>query len=164
MKRTVLMLVLAGVFGALSGQSFQPFVLSGGGNSGTLSNGTYISYTIGEPVIATVSNKFTFTQGFQQPYPLFPVKTYEPGIAGVTAYVFPNPAITGTSLQLNSDRIIDLKMEIWNSLGQMMYAEKLNSAQTTVLLKTEDYSAGNYFLMLINYPSGEFLTIPFIKQ
>ena len=129
MKRTVLMLVLAGVFGALSGQSFQPFVLSGGGNSGTLSNGSYIAYTIGEPVIATVSNKFTFTQGFQQPYPLFPVKTYEPGIAGVTAY-----------------------------------AEKLNSAQTTVLLKTEDYSAGNYFLMLINYPSGEFLTIPFIKQ
>lgn len=164
MRKTFFMLILTGFFSVSFGQSFQLFVLSGGGNWGALPDGMYFAYTIGEPVIATVSNKITFTQGFQQPYPLFPVKTFEPGIAGVSASIFPNPVMSGASLSLNSDRRIDLKMEIWNSVGQMVYAEKLNSSNTTVLLNTDNYVAGSYLLMLINYPSGEVLTIPFIKQ
>lgn len=164
MKRTVLILFLTGLFEALTGQTFQPYVLSGGGNSGTLSGGLYVAYTIGEPIISTVTNKFTLTQGFHQPYPLFPVKTLEQGITGVKAYIFPNPVIGGAGLQLHSDRAIDLKIEIWNSIGQMVFSEKINSIQTTVPLNTEAFPSGSYFLMLINYPAGEFMNLPFVKQ
>ncbi|HVI48158.1 MAG TPA: T9SS type A sorting domain-containing protein [Chitinophaga sp.] len=127
-------------------------VMASGGGSGTLSNAR-IQYTIGEPVITTITDGRTLlTQGFQQPEEL---PKLPPGVNPVKGYIiFPNPAATSTKIQFDLLSDAAVTIEVINTAGQTLFSQykQMGAGKTVVVLPVNHFAAGIYTIMLkVNY-------------
>lgn len=148
MKQQLLLLSLLLSAGA-SAQSLERQVIGSAG--GSFSGSTFSAdYTTGETVTATVSaGSFILSQGFQQPeQPLVSIRESQ---VDVSYRLYPNPASSNITLELNSGAPATLELFITSAAGQTVYrsTEELSvSGSHTQTISLNALASGVYFLNL----------------
>ena len=118
-------------------------VLAGGGGHHANTNSA-ITYTIGEPVIATVSaTGNTLTQGFNQPWADITTVVEEPASAVMDITVYPNPVRHTLHIDTNGDARAD-HFTLHDASGRIVTNGRLTSSITD--LDMEPHASGSYFL------------------
>ncbi|MBW8051860.1 MAG: T9SS type A sorting domain-containing protein [Cytophagales bacterium] len=145
-----ILLILSGILFCFTGisQSVSPEVYATSGDHYTGTN-AQLSWTIGEPVIETVSNTNNIiTQGFHQTnYDITSIK--ENPDLGFNISVFPNPI--SNTLQININGDVDnsnLKIELTDITGKILTNEKIAGTVITYQLNMREYATGSYFLKI----------------
>jgi len=146
MKKNILILLLFAGAAFVNGQSISPEVIASAGTHFTGSN-AQLSWTIGEPVITTVSNGSNIiTQGFHQTL-LNITSVEEQNIAGVNVTVFPNPTSDKVNINLVNN-LKDLQMDLFDMNGKLLQARKIGVAEGTVQISMMEYARANYLLRI----------------
>ncbi len=140
--------------GALSAQE----VISTQG--GSYSNGSNtIDFTIGEPVIETVSGGSNeLTQGFHQT--LLTITGIEDFDVNFSVNIFPNP--TSEFIYLKVEQLKDVSYNIYDATGKLLWQEKLTGLTTKV--NVSDLPKGIYFIALTQKGSKKIKTFKIIKN
>ena len=110
-------------------------VVSTAGSHGETTSGS-LSWTVGEPVIETITDGTnTLTQGFQQSK-LTVTAVYElPGL-DFTISVFPNPASDFLTVKVEkNDRLTGLMYHLYDINGKLLLRKQLEGNETTISLK-----------------------------
>lgn len=108
---------------------------------------TAISYTIGEPVIATATTASTMlTQGFQQPWADITTVVDEPQAEGPSINVYPNPVRHTLHIALDTD-VIDHRYALHDAAGKLVTEGRIGSTITD--LDMETYASGSYVLRVL---------------
>ena len=143
MKKIIIIMVFISLFAA--NKTFTQTVISANGGTATAA-GTQVSWTIGEPVVATVSDsKNTLTQGFQQSN-LTVSEIKNSNLENVNIKLYPNP--TTDLVILETNKITDLDFKIYSTNGKLLKTEKINNTETQIFFT--EYSSGIYFLTISN--------------
>ncbi len=132
---------------ALAGaQSISPQVIAAAGTHFTGSN-AQLSWTVGEPIIATVSDGSNIiTQGFHQTL-LIGVAVEQHNNAGITVKVYPNPASDRVNISLiNNEQ--DLQAELFDMTGKLLQARKISASENIVSINISGYARANYLLRI----------------
>ncbi len=129
-----------------TGQSISPEVIASAGTHFTGSN-AQLSWTIGEPVITTVSNGSNIiTQGFHQTL-LNVTAIEEQSNAGISVNVYPNPVSDLLNISFTNN-LKDLQLELFDMNGKLLQANKIGSAQGTAQVSMAEYARANYLLRI----------------
>ena len=142
----ITLLVLAS--GSCLGQDTSPHVLatSGGESSSPTSK---MSWTIGEPVIETVSaSGSTLTQGFQQPWVDISIDVSENADTAPDITVYPNPTRHFLNVVYEEAPLGD-RYELRNALGQLVMQDRVQGSTTELDMTT--VSSGSYYLRLLDH-------------
>ena len=151
-KFTILLLILC----TLTVRSQE--VIASQGNSYSNASAS-IDFTIGEVVIATLSNTGnTLTQGFHQTN--LTVLAIDDFDINYQARVFPNP--TQDLLQVEIQNFEGLNFKMYDIQGRQLSKEKLNSINTTI--NTTPYAKGLYLLVILNENNQLLKTYRIIKN
>ncbi len=144
MKKIIFTLLPFAAAAVVNGQSISPQVIASAGTHYVGSN-AQLSWTIGEPVITTVSNgNNIITQGFHQTL-LNVTSVEEQSVAGINVTVFPNP--TSEILNINLvNNLKDLQMDLYDMNGKLLQARKIGAAEGNVQINMSDYARANYLL------------------
>ncbi|MEN8251134.1 MAG: T9SS type A sorting domain-containing protein [Bacteroidota bacterium] len=135
-------------------------VVSSGGEAGTAA-GYEISWTVGEPVIETVSDGTnTLTQGFHQTK-LTVTSVNEFSISGIELKVFPNPTEDYVHIHI-SEVVEEVSYAIYNSLGSLVEKKEIISTKTK--LNFTPYASGTYILRLNRNTNEPLQTFKIIKR
>jgi hypothetical protein len=148
MKKILFTLISFGGLAFANAQSISPQVIASAGTHYTGSN-AQLSWTIGEPVITTVSNGTnTITQGFHQTL-LNVTSVEEQSIAGVNVTVFPNP--TSDLLNINlTNNLKDLQMDLFDMNGKLLQTRAIGAAEGNVQISMTEYARANYLLRVFS--------------
>lgn len=154
MKEKIIPIGLFLLTASLSAQE----VISSQGDS--YSNGTHtLDYTIGEPVIETVSNGTNdLTQGFHQTN-LVITKIEDVNI-DLNVSIFPNP--TSELVNLTMEDFLGFTINLFDISGKLLQQKVLTDNKTTVSLDV--YPKGSYMLTLTNNDNKKIKTYQIIKQ
>lgn len=138
--------------------TFSQEVISSGGDFYNNINGS-VSFTIGEPVIETLSGASNIlTQGFNQTkltineIVIQPVSDYE-----IT--VFPNPSVYSFTIKKNNST--ELSYQLFDEGGKLVKSDILTGSETIIAM--ENLSSSIYFLRISNSAS-EIKTFKIEKQ
>jgi len=136
---TSLLLILASRITA------QTVISANGGTTTTA--GTQVSWTIGEPVIATVSDANNMlTQGFQQSK-LTVTAINEVQVSGVKIKVYPNP--TANFVTVHFSKILEnLEYLLFDLSGKLLEQKGIESSDTKI--EMAKYSSDSFILKLNN--------------
>jgi Secretion system C-terminal sorting domain len=154
MKRLIMTIIgFFFLFSAIS-QSVLPETFSTSGDHFTGTNAG-LSFTIGEPIIETISNTTNIlTQGFQQTnYTITSLKEFPD--FGDQILVFPNPV--SNTLQVCIDGELEnsnLNMELIDDTGKILITDTFSKTDLSYLLNMREYPRGNYFLRITNKKEG----------
>jgi hypothetical protein len=109
------------------------------------------SQTIGEAAVEIISGQdYILTQGFQQPGLKL---TIEPPHAGNGLNIFPNPATDHITIKLFGDNPRDLRVDIINLSGVIVYSEKFCFTDKFYLEKdipVSNYNNGVYYVRIMS--------------
>ncbi|HRI00601.1 MAG TPA: T9SS type A sorting domain-containing protein [Saprospiraceae bacterium] len=143
MKKVLLFLYLFSLW-KINAQSINQQVISSGGGSGSNLN-ALIDWTIGEPVINSLSNNMNqLTQGFHQT--MLTVTAVQEPNDFVNAIVFPNPTSGNIQIILNKN-LFDVSIQLMDLQGKVILQKNMK-AQSEIL-KLEDLATGTYILSVI---------------
>ncbi len=146
MKKILLTLLLFASAAHVNAQSISPQVIASAGTHYTGSN-AQLSWTVGEPVITTVSNGSNIiTQGFHQTL-LTIISVEEQSIAGVNVSVFPNPTSDMVNINLVNN-LKDLQMDLFDMNGKLLQTRKIGAAEGNIQISMIDYARANYLLRI----------------
>jgi hypothetical protein len=156
-QKVFLVLTFAMGFHALIAQE----VISSSGTH-SAGSGIALSWTIGEPVIGTVSNgSYTLTQGFHQSR-LTSTSVDDLVTPGLSLTVYPNPFDDVLNVKVDEGDFSKLKFTLFTLEGKQLIVKKPESDLTRFDMQT--YASGNY-LLRINKKSGEPVkTFKIVKQ
>lgn len=144
MKKIVLTLLPLAGAALVSGQSISPQVIAAAGTHYAAGN-AQLSWTVGEPVITTVSNgSNTITQGFHQTL-LSATAVEEQTVAGINVNVFPNPVQDMLNVNITNN-LKDLQMELFDMSGKLLQARKIGAAEGSVQVNMTEYARASYLL------------------
>ena len=140
MKKVLLLTIVASsLFIGVKAQE----VIAVSGNYVETANGS-LSWTIGEPIVETVSDGTnTLTQGFQQSK-LTITAIDEKEIAGFEINVFPNPASDYLSVEVITDKQKDLEISLFDLNGKIILQKQMTGNKQTVNM--QNYSPATYIL------------------
>ena len=146
MKKIALTLV-AGIFAVnfINAQQITPQVVASSG--GYTQNGGYsVSWTLGEPVIATAQNdSTTLTQGFQQPtYNVVAITTQT--IEGFDVNVYPNPSSDFVIIDWTTDLQNMIYITLFDMAGKMISEQSFAATQDKISLNMSELASAQYFL------------------
>lgn len=147
MKKLTVIIAVVGVAYGANAQSISPDVVASSGTH--FSNGTtQVSWTIGEPVIATHDNGSNIvTQGFHQTLlTVTGIQETEAHLEGVSVY--PNPVDYLLNIKFDSNNS-NVSAMIFDASGRMITSEQINSGTTQHQLDLSAFSNGTYLLRLI---------------
>lgn len=149
MRKLILIINIPLIFGSFTLQAQQ--VISSAGKYFKQKNAE-ISWTIGEPVIETLSNKSVIlTQGYQQGY-ISSNYTKDLIIEGLRLDIFPNPTAETLNLHVKNRDLNKLKFFLHNLEGKIISHGSIESSLTKIDLYR--YSNGVYLLRVVQ-ESGE---------
>lgn len=154
-KIIILFTFLIGFLGAIAQE-----VVSSAGE--TQRAGRYeISWTVGEPVIETISSdSHILTQGFHQTA-LTVTPVNEMVISSLELKVYPNPASENVIIQLNKlDN--DPLFSLFTISGQLLVRKSILESETCINLK--NYSSGSYLLKISQGTQMPLKTFKIIKE
>jgi len=146
MKKIALTLV-ASIFAVnfINAQQITPQVVASSG--GYTQNGGYsVSWTLGEPVIATAQNdSTTLTQGFQQPtYNVVAITTQT--IEGFDVNVYPNPSSDFVIIDWTTDLQNMIYITLFDMAGKMISEQSFAATQDKVSLNMSKLASAQYLL------------------
>lgn len=146
MKKIIFTLFPFAAAAVVNAQSISPQVIASAGTH--YSNGSaQLSWTVGEPVITTVSNgNNIITQGFHQTL-LNITSVEEQSVAGVNVTVFPNPTSELVNINLVNN-LKDLQLDLYDMAGKLLQARKIGAAEGNVQISMTDYARANYLLRI----------------
>ncbi len=148
MKKIIFTLLPFAAAVIASAQSISPQVIASAGTHYVGSN-AQLSWTIGEPVITTVSNGSNIiTQGFHQTL-LNVTSVEEQSVAGINVNVFPNPVSEVLNINITNN-LKDLQMELFDMNGKLLQARKIGAAEGNIQLNMVDYARANYLLRIFS--------------
>ncbi len=128
----------------VAGSTTAQEVISANGGTATAA-GTQVSWTIGEPVIATISDaNNTLTQGFHQTK-LTVTAINDIQVSGVEIKVYPNP--TSDFVTVHFGKVVEKPAYFLFDLSGRMIQQK-NIESTDEKIDMTDYSGGSYILKL----------------
>ena len=146
MKRIALTLIISiVVINLINAQQVTPQVIASAG--GYTQNGGYsVSWTLGEPVIATATNGgTTLTQGFQQPsYDVVAITTQN--IEGFEINVYPNPATDFVVIDWTTDKENTLYISLFDLAGKKISEQTCLSSQDKVSVNMSQLASAHYLL------------------
>lgn len=129
-------------------QLLRQVTAAAGGNA--LVNKTIIQYSIGEPVILTLSvPKLMLTQGFQQPEETGNAPLNEPVIIK-SLIVFPNPATTQTKVEFDLLRDTKVVIQLVNNGGQTLRSLSFDmlAGKISYPLSLNGFASGLYYVVV----------------
>jgi len=128
----------------VAGSTTAQEVVSASGGTATAA-GTQVSWTIGEPVIATISDaNNTLTQGFHQTK-LTVTAINDIQVSGVEIKVYPNP--TSDFVTVHFSKVVEKPTYFLFDLSGRMIQQK-NIESTDEKIDMTNYSGGSYILKL----------------
>lgn len=146
MKTIYLTLIsFALVINYINAQSITPQVVASSG--GYASNGTFsVSWTLGEPVIATAQNSgTTLTQGFQQPtYNVTNITTET--LQGFDVNVFPNPTSDYITIEWTVEKENTLYITLYDMAGKMISEKSYSESDKKVSINMSQLASAQYIL------------------
>ncbi len=146
MKKIIFTLLPLAGAALVNAQSISPQVIASAGTHFTGSN-AQLSWTIGEPVITTVSNGSNIiTQGFHQTL-LNITAVEEQSIPGMNVSVFPNPTADKVNINLTNN-LKDLNMDLYDMEGKLLQSRKIGAAEGNVQFSMLEYARANYLLRI----------------
>jgi hypothetical protein len=127
------------------GQSTSPEVIASSGDH--FDNGTNsISYTIGEPVILTVSStNNTLTQGFHQTSLLIDAVAEGPEYSGISVY--PNPTNNQITISAEQLGLYD-DAHLFDASGRLVWTQNESAPALQSSVDMTSMASGLYFLRL----------------
>lgn len=129
----------------ITAQSITPQVVASSG--GFTQNGNYsVSWTLGEPVIATAqSGSTTLTQGFQQPnYNVTAITTQV--LQGFDVNVFPNPTSDYITVGWITNKENTLYITLFDLAGKMISQKSYSAADEKVSINLSQLASAQYLL------------------
>lgn len=126
-------------------------VIASTGNYSSSSNYNYSS-TAGEAVIVTLSgSSMVLTQGFHQPLNSNSTTSVEQQYADAnfSVLVYPNPTSNHISIEIETDKNVDLNIEVIDMLGKICgKVKQVNqfTGQSVYQCELSGYSSGLYFI------------------
>ena len=120
----------------------QEVVTTAGGYGETTSG--QLSWTIGEPVIETITDGTnTLTQGFQQSK-LTVTAINDLKVPGIELSVYPNPTNSFLSIEVKTDKQRDLLLSLFDLNGRLILQKKMTGSKQTI--KMQNYKPATYIL------------------
>jgi hypothetical protein len=146
-------------FYSAKGQSVEPSAMvSAGGHEATVN--VSISWSVGEPVIATfTNNNLILTQGFHQPMIASVISSLTNSLNN-TIEVYPNPAQDMLFIYSQEYMDKDYRVELYDINGQQYVSKSIFGKNNVLDLK--NYSPGTYILRIIT--SEGYQTFKIVKQ
>lgn len=129
-------------------QQISPQVIATGGNINQQAN-AQISYTIGEPVIQTITDgNTTLTQGYQQPhYYITLLPQYQNIFPNITVY--PNPTSNQLQIMFNSEKEFKANILLLDAAGKQIKMNNILALpKSTINYNMDSYAAGKYFITI----------------
>lgn len=123
------------------------------GSTGNFASTTSYNYsaTTGEAVVTTLSGSIVLTQGFHQTLnnstTTFVEQQYAD--ANFSVHVYPNPTSNNISIEITTDKNVDLYIEVVDMLGKVCgKIKQVNqfTGQSTYQCELSGYSSGLYFV------------------
>ena len=83
-----------------------------------------------------------------------------------SVYLFPNPSTDDFMLLLNSNQDLNVAMEVFNSLGQIIMERQLNvlTGNSTFGINSKEWAPGVYFVQLKETQTGTTVNKRFVKH
>jgi len=150
MKQLVLIILIPFLL-IISTAGFSQQVISPAGTHATGTN-VQLSWTIGEPVIKTLTGTgVMLTQGFHQAM-LF-VDAVDPGrYAGIKLSVFPNPVRMDMNLEITGTGTYDLDYQLFDVAGKLLVMKKIELLPERINMGV--YPSG-FYLLRVSRKGGE---------
>ncbi len=121
-------------------------VVSTAGSYGETNSGS-LSWTIGEPVIETITDGTnTLTQGFQQSR-LIVTATNDLKIPGIELSVYPNPTNSFLSIEVKTDKQRDFLLSLFDLNGRLILQKKMEGNKQ--IIKMQNYKPATYILKVM---------------
>ena len=136
-----------------SSQKSDPVILSSAGGEGKSSTMS-LSWTLGEPVVATATSfEKMITQGFHQPVLL--VKNQTPVIVkaefkGLKINIAPNPVQSVLKIRIVSPNDSRVDMQLYTADGKKLFHKVSSGTDVTTDVNMTGYASGLYLLRLYN--------------
>ncbi len=164
MKTIILFLNFILFASYLMSQTVTPQIIGTTGNISNQNN-TQISYTVGEPVVQTVSSGNTIiTQGYQQPHYNISV-IHEQQDVLPNLILFPNPVNNNLTIQFNNNQQTFINIYLFDAIGkQLFFMQQLLSVNAFVDIPMNSYAAGKYILTIVIPNLNQTKTFEIIKN
>jgi len=121
-------------------------VVSTAGSHGETTSGS-LSWTVGEPVIETITDGTnTLTQGFQQSK-LTVTAINDLKVSGIELSVYPNPTNSFLFIEVKTDKQRDLLLSLFDINGRLILQKKMAGNKQTI--KMQNYKPGTYILKVM---------------
>jgi hypothetical protein len=130
------------------GQNLHHQMLSSQGANKVLSNGTYVSQTIGQQSVIGNYTKdgAAYSQGFQQSvwskYINFSVNN------DITTVTYPNPFISSINFQFSQPIKETISVALFDIRGRLIYSEDKKATDTILTLELPNLASSNYLIRL----------------
>lgn len=163
-KKQILFVLLIGLGSGTSyAQSINPFVIASAGGHGN-STTQQLSWTIGEPIIATqTSTSNILTQGFHQTNLV--VNSIFQLSESVKIQAFPNPTTQSITIALpNNKEKEDLSIQLLDLTGKQLKQQTLLANDSQSHLNLENYPSGIYLISIQNSKNQVITTHQIIKK
>lgn len=147
----------------LIAQTVAPQVVASTGNVCNQNN-VQISYTVGEPVIHTLSYSNTIlTQGYQQPhYNITVIPEHQNCLPNLL--IFPNPVNDNLTIQFNNNEQLSAKIVLLDASGkQLLLLQQLLPADSYIDIPMHSLAAGKYFISIEIQDLNQIKTFEIIK-
>jgi len=146
MKLIYLPIIL--VFSSATAQQLHHQMLSSQGTSKNLSNGMYVSQSIGQQSVIgnTTVAGYTYGQGFQQ-------STWSKYIStssntSITTITYPNPFVNTVNFQFSQAINDNITVSIFDIRGRLVYNEEKKTAGTILTIELPNMASSNYLVRL----------------
>jgi len=121
-------------------------VVSTAGSYGETTSGS-LSWTVGEPVIETITDGTnTLTQGFQQSR-LTVTAINDLKVPGIELSVYPNPTNNFLSIEVKTDKQRDLLLSLFDINGRLILQKKMAGNKQTINM--QNYCPATYILKVM---------------
>ena len=135
-------------FSSLYSQELHHQMLSSQGTSHTLSNGMYVSQTIGQQSVIGnyTSDGKTYGQGFQQSVWSKYINTNSNNT--ITTVTYPNPFVSTINFQFSQALKEPIAVSVFDIRGRLIYTEQKQALGNILTLELPQLADSNYLVKL----------------
>lgn len=164
MKKTMYVLLLS-IFclSAMNAQSLSQTVVGSSGATITGASNT-LSFTVGEAIVGTVSNSVSLGQGFWLGAIVEVGLSNEDFTFEVQTTVYPNPITDYLNINFKEMVGQDFEIAVYDINGRQVFQKELTNCSENEILNFKSFSAGNYFLNIVQSATNKSKTFKIIKH
>ena len=147
MKIKLLFFILLNL--SVYGQSLHHQMLSSQGTSTPLSNGAYVSQTIGQQsVIGTyIKDCVTYSQGYQQSVWSNYLKQND-ALSSISTTTYPNPFVQTVNFQFSKPITDFISVTVYDIRGRLIYQEAKKAVENILTIELPQLASSNYLVKL----------------